>query len=168
MNQTYPRLIALGSRKRAKRAALSRTGPIFVESSEAGRSIVIESLAARIHRAYSALLLPSTIPPPPPLPPLPSPPWQANNDDPSPLEADLGGTVSKRDSVFSPTAAGALRFCIFPRTVLYEVGGEGRAKVGPRAKSIRRTVFAVVKRRSDTTLARDHFRCRRPRSSYRF
>lgn len=127
MNQTYPRLIALGSRKRAKRAALSRTGPIFVESSEAGRSIVIESLAARIHRAYSALLLPSTIPPPPPLPPLPTP-WQANNDDPSPLEADLGGTVSKRDSVFSPTAAGALRFCIFPRTVLYEVGGGGKGE----------------------------------------
>lgn len=151
MNQTYPRLIALGSRKRAKRAALSRTGPIFVES-EAGRSIVIESLRAR---ARACIRLPPPLSSTPPRstmipPPRPSPRYRER----------------KRDSVFSPTRPPRSVSAFFH--VRYCMVGGVRGKVGPRAKSIRRTVFAVVKRRSDTTLARGHFRCRRPRSSYRF
>lgn len=145
MNQTYPRLIALGSRKRAKRAALSRAGPIFVES-EAGRSIVIESLRARA-LVYAPLSSPSPV-----------------NDDSS--SSSGLGTVNENVILFSRQLGRRAPFLHFSTygIVWWREGG----KVGPRAKSIRRTVFAVVKRRSDTTLARGHFRCRRPRSSYRF
>lgn len=110
MNQTYPRLIALGSRKRAKRAALSRTGPIFVES-EAGRSIVIESLRAR---ARACIRLPpplSTTPPRSTMipPPRPSPRYRER----------------KRDSVFSPTRPPRSVSAFFHVRYCMVGGGEG-------------------------------------------
>lgn len=154
MNQTYPRLIALGSRKRAERAALSRADGICPEWS---RSIDRNWISARVPERLDSILhrprfiLQSTV-----IPPLTSEP-------------------SRRDSVFSLDTPRHVAPILHFSTYGIVRSGEAGEKVSPRpaTKSTermeRRTTFrereregfcgckAVIRHNSET-FSRYHFR----------